>query len=393
MSSTIAARSAAFTGRYIYPADKSRHLMTILGFPSKYSIASAYFQGACQEIVNLAAAIACFEPVRLYARAEDVLRARSMVDQAVELAQSSSNVTVIPLPTNHLWVRDTGPVYVHGASETTRLQRFAINFRFSEWGKKDDINDHDRAPDGLDWPTMTLTQLEENATFAQRVIATDTLPSPVAQVESKIRLEGGALVVDGEGTLLATESSILNENRNPDLSRAAIEAELRRLLGIDKIIWFPGRRGLDVTDVHIDAELNFVRPGVVVLSRPHPSAPRPWMEIHEEIREILQHEVDAKGRCFEVHIIDEPDPRCLSSSYEDPATNYVNFYFVNGGLILPQFGDPARDQAALVTLQRLCPDREVRPLQVRALPLAGGVIHCATQPVIAVEDNCRPGIA
>jgi agmatine/peptidylarginine deiminase len=111
------------------------------------------------------------------------------------------------------------------------------------------------------------------------------------------------------------------------------------------------------------------------------------MEVHDEIREILQHEVDAKGRRFEVHIIDEPDPTCLPSTYEDPATNYVNFYFVNGGLIVPQFGDPPRDQAALATLQTLCPDREVRQLQVRALPLAGGVIHCATQPVIAVKDN------
>jgi agmatine/peptidylarginine deiminase len=374
------------TGKYIYPADTSRHLATILGFPSKCSIASAYYQDACQEIVNLAATIAPFEPVRLYARPEDVAKAQSMVDQAVEPVQAS-NVAVIPLPTNHLWVRDTGPVYVRGTSENSRLQRFAISFRFSEWGKKGEINDHDRAPDGLNWPAMTPAQLEENETFAQRVIATDALPSPVVLVESKIRLEGGALVVDGEGTLLATESSILNANRNSGLSRAAIEEELQRLLGIDKIIWFPGRRDLDVTDVHVDAELNFVRPGIVVLSRPHPSAPRPWMEVYDEIREILQHEVDAKGRRFEVHIIDEPDPTCLPSTYEDPATNYVNFYFVNGGLIVPQFGDPPRDQAALATLQTLCPDREVRQLQVRALPLAGGVIHCATQPVIAVKVN------
>lgn len=366
MSSTIAARSAALGKRYILPADTSRHLATILGFPSKSSLASAYYQDACQEIVNLAAAIAAFEPVRLYARPEDALRAQSMVDQAAVVARSSaSNVAVIPLPTNHLWVRDTGPVYVRGAIETSGLQRFAINFRFREWGKKVAVNDHDTALDGLVWPTMSPVQLEENTTFAQRVIATDSLPSPVVQVESKICLEGGALVVDGEGTLLATESSILNENRNPTLSRGDIEAELHQLLGVDKIIWFPGRRDLDVTDVHIDAELNFIRPGGIVLSRPHPSAPHPWIEVYEEIKEILHREVDARGRRFEVHVIDEPDPQSLSSSYNDPATNYVNFYFVNDGLIVPQFGDPPRDQAALATLQRLCPDRQVVPLQVK----------------------------
>jgi agmatine/peptidylarginine deiminase len=234
---------------------------------------------------------------------------------------------------------------------------------------------------------MSAAELGENSTFAKRVIESDTTPSPVTLVESKICLEGGALVVDGEGTLLATESSIINENRNPGLSRAEIEAELRRLLGVEKIIWFPGRKGLDVTDVHADAEVNFVRPGVVVLSRPHSSAPKPWIEIYEEIRDILAQSVDAKGRSFEVHTIDEPNPEALGPlTYEEPATNYVNYYFVNGGLIVPQFGDAARDKEAVQTLQRLCPDRSISPLLVRAVPLAGGVLHCSTQGVFALED-------
>lgn len=158
--------------------------------------------------------------------------------------------------------------------------RFAINFRFSEWEKKSNIGDHD-------WPIMKPEQLQGNASFARRVMESDVSPSPVTLVESSICLEGGALVVDGEGTLLATESSIINENRNPGLSRATIETELQRLLKIEKIIWFPGRKNLDVTDVHVDAEVNFVRPGVVVLLRPHPSVSKPWLEVYEEIREIL----------------------------------------------------------------------------------------------------------
>lgn len=389
MSNTNSARTESPAERYIYPAEWSRHLATILGFPSKCSIASTYYSDACQEIINLAIAISSFEPVRLYTRPEDVPKAQSMIDKYAVMLPHTSNVNVIPMRTNHLWVRDTGPVYVRSSSNNFSSQRYAINFRFSEWGKKDEINEHDRATDGLEWPLMTPEQLEENATFAQRIAAHDILPSPVMQIDSKIRLEGGALVFDGEGTLLATESSILNENRNPDLSRAEVEAELSRLLGVEKIIWFPGRRNLDVTDVHADAEVNFVRPSVVVLSRPHRSGPRPWMEIHEEILDILQREVDAKGRCFEIHIIDEPDPNCLSRllTYDEPATNYVNFYFCNGGLILPQFGDPVRDKAALETMQMLCQDRKVCPLQVQALPLAGGVIHCSTQPVIDVADR------
>lgn len=81
---------------------------------------------------------------------------------------------------------------------------------------------------------MAPEQIEENGSFARRVIESDVLPSPVTLVESPIRLEGGALAVDGEGTLLATESSIINENRNPGLSKTTIEAELRRLLALRK---------------------------------------------------------------------------------------------------------------------------------------------------------------
>ncbi|KAF4275172.1 hypothetical protein CNMCM8812_002672 [Aspergillus fumigatus] len=377
-----------FTGRYIYPAETSRHLATLLGFPSRHSISSAYYDNACTDIANLASAISAFEPVRLYSRPEDLPRAQSMVNQAIpKYTGNTSNISFIPFPTNHLWVRDTGPVYVLGTGDA-RSRRFAINFRFREWGKRDEMESQERAADEQDWPIMTTAQLDENATFARRVIETDVSPSPVTLVESRVCLEGGALVVDGEGTLLATESSIINDNRNAGLSRSEIEAELQRLLGVEKIIWFPGRKGLDITDVHADAEVGFIRPGVVVLSRPHASVPRAWLDVYEEIREILTRSVDAKGRPFEIHTVDEPDPALLGDlSYDEPATNYVNFYFVNGGLILPQFGDEVTDKAAVETFQKLCPGRVIQPVYVHALPLAGGVIHCATQPVIAVPQD------
>ncbi|KAJ5391234.1 hypothetical protein N7509_006724 [Penicillium cosmopolitanum] len=371
MSSVI----AKGVGRYLYPAETSRHAATILGFPSKYALAPAYYEHACTDIASLASAISAFEPVRLYARSEDVGKAQSMVKLASETyPNDAANISFIPFQTNHLWVRDTGPVYVQRLDEASQQKRFAINFRFSEWGKKDDIGDHDRASDGLDWPVMAPEQLEENNKFAERVIKSDSSPSPVTIVESEICVEGGALVVDGDGTLLATESSILNENRNPGLSREAIEVELKRVLGVEKIIWFPGRKDLDVTDVHADAE-------------PDPTVPSAWLEIYEEIKEILSKSVDAKGRPFEVHTVDEPSPNVFGDlAYEEPATNYVNFYFVNGGLILPQFGDQQKDREAVETLQKLCPDRVVRPVRVTGLPLAGGVIHCSTQQVLSVED-------
>ncbi|KAJ5508226.1 hypothetical protein N7527_010369 [Penicillium freii] len=183
---------------------------------------------------------------------------------------------------------------------------------------------------------MTSEQTEENGGFARRVIESDVLPSPVTLVESQVRLEGGALAVDGEGTLLATESIIINENRNPGLSKTVIETQLPRLLRVEKIIWFPGRKNLDVTDVHVDAEVHFIRPGVVVLSRHHSSVPTAWVEVYEKIRDILGKSVDAKGCPFEVHIVNEPNPKIFGVlSYDEPATNFVNSYLVKGGIILP----------------------------------------------------------
>lgn len=372
------------TSRYIYPGCFARHLATILGFPSKATVPPKYYETACQEIASLAAVISEFEPVRLFAQPKDASKALAATRQAIkESSGILSNITVTPFPTNHLWVRDTGPIYVRGADKTNRKLRFAVNFGFTEWGGKHKGNDGL----GLDWwPTLDETQLQENANFAKNIIDRDMSPLPVTRIDSKICLEGGAVVVDGEGTLLATESSILNDNRNPGVSRHEVETELRRLLGVEKIIWMPGKKGLDITDVHIDAEVNFVRPGVVVLSRPYRDAPEEWWKVHEEIRAILEQSADAKNRHFEIHVLDEPHPRCLGPlSYEDPATNYVNFYFVNGGLIVPQFGDTKRDREAVELFKKLCPDRTVRPVHVRVLPYLGGVIHCSTQQVIDID--------
>ncbi|KAI9927276.1 hypothetical protein MW887_003663 [Aspergillus wentii] len=278
-----------------------------------------------------------------------------------------TRVSIIPSLTNHLWIRDTGPVYVSDGVSNTR---YAINFHFNEWGN----TQHETFPNWSD------AQKEENHLFAKNVIESDLHPAPVTPIDSKICLEGGSLIVDGQGTLLATESSIINENRNPGLSKGEIEDELRHLLGVRKIIWFPGRKGLDVTDVHVDAEVQFASPGVVVVSRPHFEAEQGWKDVFAEIYEILSNETDSEGRPFEIHLIDEPHPSCLGDA-EEKATNYVNFYCVNGGLILPMFGDEEADQKALHTIQSLCPDRVVKQVLVKALPASGGVVHCATQPV------------
>jgi agmatine deiminase len=294
---------------------------------------------------------------------------------------------------------------VHGRHDNNR---YAIDFQFCEWGHKTGERIYgssaspaaalalEQTPAYADWPIMDEEALAENTNFARAVLdleneavaaqSAHASPSPVTRVPTYIRLEGGGIEIDGEGTFMATESSIIGASRNPGISQEEIEAELSRLLGVSKFIWFPGRVGLDVTDVHIDAEARFVRPGVVVVCRPHESAEKVHWEVYEEIRAILRDCVDARGRKIEVHDVVEPDPQFVKGDLPGeeaaPAASYVNFYFANGGLVMPAFGDEAADQRAFELMKSLVPERVVKQVAVNALPRTGGVLHCVTQQVL-----------
>ncbi|KAJ5938548.1 hypothetical protein N7466_001682 [Penicillium verhagenii] len=391
------------TKKYTFLAETTPHLATILGFPSRCSTFPALYTRTCTEIIDLACTIAAFEPVRLHVRPEDLSKAQTLISQHLEISSirdkpaQSSNITIIPVATNHCWVRDTGPVYVRSLEHPH--QRFAIDFRFCEWGNKIEEllynNSVDKeaalAEEGINWPIMDLTRREENTLFARRVLEIEnqdqiTGHSPVTRVESSVRLEGGGIEMDGEGTFMAAESSVLVPSRNEGLSREDVEAELTRLLGIKKFIWIPGREGLDITDCHIDAEARFVRPGVVVVCKPHAKCKAVWWDIYHEAREILDAAIDAQGRRLQVYDIEEPDPDLVKGDVageeDGPAASYVNFYFVNGGLVIPAFGDIEADMKALEIMKSLVPEREVRQVAVNALPRTGGVLHCTTQQVL-----------
>jgi agmatine deiminase len=368
-------------GKFKLPAESDRHEATILGFPSRSSLPLDQYDAVCGELIQLAAAIAEFEPVRLYARPEDMELAGALVKATVN---QISRITVIPCPINHCWVRDTGPLFVRDATGAFPKRRFAIDFRFDEWGGKKPKDEG--VAWGQQWPLMDDKTLQENTDFARYVIDHDRNPAPVTRIDAPIRAEGGGLVVDGDGTLLITESSIVCNIRNPGMTKGDIEEQLKRLLGVEKVVWFPGRPNVDITDVHMDAEARFIRPGVIVYSKPHDMALDIWKELSTEIREILGRETDAKGRSLEIHTIEEPDPCGLGKSVDDElAASYVNFYFVNGGLIIPKFGDEQRDQKALEILQALLPQRVVKQVYTNAIPLTGGALHCVTQQVPAPE--------
>jgi agmatine deiminase len=337
------------------PAEHLPHQRTLTAFPN---LAGCYddpasTKAARTEVASIANAVSEFEPVWLYATSTEAAEARSMV---------SKNVTVKEADVDNLWIRDLGPVFVRskGASSTDG----AVDFNFNYWGGKSRV---------------TVDQH-----FARRILASDF--GKHTRHQAGIVSEGGALEVDGEGTLLVCDSSIINDNRNPGRSKEEIESELKRLLGVSKVIWLKGVKDLESTDWHVDAFARFVAPGHVILSKPPPNAHPAILEIFDAAVETFKTTTDAQGRSIAVTICQEPDQEKLAggSGVEGPegmVTSYVNYLLVNGGVVMAKFGEPETDAKAFEQIRSLFPDRRVVQVYINELPSLGGGIHCATQHI------------
>lgn len=264
------------------------------------------------------------------------------------------------IPTNDAWVRDHGAIYVFDESETS-LRRRALHFRYDAWGQK--------------YPPWGFDEL----VGYQMAVATG---DPCTKAD--LVLEGGSIDGDGDGTILTTESCLLNPNRvypGQDRSRATLERILRGTLGAEKVLWLGDGIEGDDTDGHIDDLTRFIAPGrVVTVVERDPSDPN--YAVLKENRERLETLTDARGRRLEV--IELPTPGYVRNEAGDrlPAS-YANFYFANAGVLLPVFGVDA-DGEAIAVLERAITDRPIVPIPARSLVHGLGAIHCLTQQEPAV---------
>ncbi|MBT2506090.1 agmatine deiminase family protein [Streptomyces sp. ISL-98] len=328
-------------GRHM-PAETQRHERTYMAWPPLDSEWEEWAEDVQADIARIARSIAEFEPVVLLAAPEEVKAARRACGSGVE---------VIQVPVDDLWMRDTGPTFV-----TRRRGLQGIDFHFNGWGGK---QEHDR--DGQ---------------VARSALTREGVP----RIDAPLTAEGGSLEVDGHGTLLVTESSLVNGNRNPGKSRDEIEAALKNLLGVTTVIWLKGVRGKDITDCHVDALARFAEDGVVLLSRPPEGAgPDVWTRAYDQARGVLETATDARGRKLELVNLPEPDPSELGRRGPDFLGSYANFYAVNDAVIIPRFGDRKADRNAASIIGELHPGRKVVQVQIDTVAEGGGGIHCATQ--------------
>jgi agmatine deiminase len=278
-------------------------------------------------------------------------RARAVLGKAdVDMSQ----VRFFQLPTDRVWTRDYGPLFLVNAKDEVAL----TNWRFNGWAKYANWHKDDAVTDQL-----------------ETILA---IPAwkPLAG-ERRIVLEGGSIDVNGAGLLLTTEECLLSDvqERNPGLARADLERAFADYLGIRKVLWLGRGIAGDDTHGHVDDLARFVAPRTVVAVLEKNTADPNYLPLRENL-ERLQDMTDLEGRPLDVVCLPMPEPIYFAGQ-RLPAS-YANFYIGNDKVLVPTFNDPS-DRLALGLLAEQFPTRQVVGVHALDLVWGLGTLHCLTQ--------------
>lgn len=328
---------------YYMPAEWVTHTCCWMAWPCREGL-WANDAATMQDYANVANAIARFEPVKMLVPPHKLDDARRLL---------GDNVSIVELPIDDSWARDSGPNFLVGGDRLA-----GSTWTFNAWGEKYHPYDKDALMGGR------ILELAGADRYPSNLVA-----------------EGGGITVDGEGTIITTESCFLNENRNPGLSRKEIEDELCRTLGASKVIWIPGDVEETETDGHIDGIAAFIEPGRVLVEV-NPDKTDPHYKVGVENTKALSGQTDAKGRKLEIEFIDEGIYH--EGVWNGGCSSYINSYLANGAVIVPGYGYD-RDPGAVEAYERIYPDREIVQVPIHSLALGGGGVHCVTQQQPSLE--------
>jgi agmatine deiminase len=318
-----------------------------MAFPPAYSTLGTNdtdVHEARQAWAGVAHAILGFEPVTMVVDPPDETAARRYLSAEVEIRTA---------PLDDAWMRDIGPTFV--LDEANNLG--AVDWVFNGWGRRD-------------WATWDKDR---------HIGAAVARWSGAELISSDLVNEGGGMQVDGLGTVIATETVQLDPERNPSMDKAAVEAELKRTIGADHVIWLP--RGLERdtglfgTRGHVDLVACVPSSGLLLVhAQRDPS--HPDAAITQELIALLHESVDTFGRTWQV--VELPAPAVVRDEGGWVDLSYINHVVVNGAVIACSFDD-ANDDKAQAILADAYPGREVVPVDARAVFARGGGLHCITQ--------------
>lgn len=250
--------------------------------------------------------------------------------------RAESGISTAVIKTNDTWTRDYGPITVE---EDGRF--IPLDFKFNGWGLKFAAN----------YDNLVTRQLP--------------LLRPVESHQGFV-LEGGSIESDGNGTIMTTESCLLSPNRNGGMSQAEITEYLKKSLGAKQVLWL--KKGYvqgDDTDGHIDTLARFAPDNTIVYS-PNPEG------ISSELLEFT----NIEGKKYS--LIQLPIPEVIEYQGEELPATYANFLIIPGAVLMPTYGQPKKDGEAAYKLSLAFPEREILPIDCRALIKQHGSLHCAT---------------
>ena len=335
---------------YRMPAEWEPHAATWLSWPRRTGIS---FPGAYDRVLptfrEMVAALVTSEPVCI-----NVMNGAHEAEARAALeGVAMERVTFYTIPTNEPWCRDHGPIFL---TRKQQPQLAVIDWGHNAWGGK--------------YPPFDLD---------------DVVPTRVAQAlglpvyDGGMILEGGSIDVNGTGALLTTESCLLNENRNPGMTREQIEQRMRDFLGVQDIFWLSRGTEGDDTDGHIDNLARFVNERTVLAIVEEDESSANYEPLQENLARLR--EIRIGGEPLEIVLL----PTSAKMEREDlvlPAS-YANFYIANEVVLVPTYND-ANDAAAIATIQSAFPSRRVTPIDCGELIWGLGAFHCLTQQQPAV---------
>lgn len=347
---------------YSMPAEWHTHSGTQLHWPTNRETWPGERMERVERVyLDIVDALHTFEPIHLLVPDEGY---REKILSLFATRSIDPNQIVFHLqPVNDVWARDCGPIFVRRVEEGK--EEFAVtDWEYNAWGKKYPPYDDDN-------------KLPEY--FAKKY----KLP----RIKTDMVLEGGSIEVNGAGVLLTTESVLLNENRNPDLSRKEIEEKLQDYLGVEKIIWLKKGLAGDDTDGHIDDLSRFLDSGTV-LTMVVDDKDDVNYEALERNLEILEQAKDTEGNTFSIETLPLPKTKIEGTTVDGsefvPAS-YANFYIANGVVLVPTY-DIRYDDMALDLFREYFPDREIIGIPCSDLVWGQGSIHCITQQLYGINS-------
>jgi agmatine deiminase len=340
---------------YTFPAEWTPHQATWLSWPHKEASWPGKMEAIYPVYAEFVRILSEFEEVHLNVR--DDAMAQAVVTHLQQANARMDQVFVHHFPTNDAWCRDHGPAFV--INPRAEAPKALVDWGYNAWGDK--------------YPPYDLDNEipRQVADFRQ-----------VPRFTPGIIMEGGAIEVNGAGTLLTTEACLLHPNRNPHLSRAQIEQYLCDYYGQSQVLWLGDGIVGDDTDGHIDDLTRFVRRDAVVTVLERNPNDDNYALLQENLRRLQAFRLP-DGSPLEVLTLPMPDP-VVFDGQRLPAS-YANFYVANGLVVVPTYRC-AQDQEALGVLTDCFPGRQVIGLDSTDIIWGLGSFHCLSQQEPAVPD-------